>query len=156
MSTYNDADGLIRASKGELVTSSQTLVASGATQDLFSVEVGLVQLWFFLGHVTTALPATTDLDVDFDPDDGGSDVALASTLVVDSDVVGETYTLNTTAGGALIVSLDVAYNGWLTTPITLTKGDINLAVSGGTGASGVIKWYAIYTPLDDGAVMIGQ
>ena len=156
MSTYNDADGLVRATYGELVTSTQTIVASGSTQDLFSIEGGLVQMWYLAGHVTTAIAAATDFDLDLDPDDGGSDVALASTLVADSDVIGTIYTLNPTAGGALVATLDVAYNASLAIPITLTTGDLNLAVSGGTGAAGVIKWYLIYTPLDDGAVVIGQ
>ena len=156
MGTYNDADGLIRASKGELVTTSQTIVVSGSTQDLFSVEGGLVQWWFFVGHVTTAIANATDFDIDFDPDDDGTDRVLASTLQVDSDVTGTTYALNASNAGALVLSLDIAVNGWFADPITLTTGDIKLTVGGGTGAAGVVKWYAIYTPLDDGAVMIGQ
>jgi len=153
MGTYLDASQLVAASLGQLTKKTATVVASGATDDLFSIDGGPILLHYFAGVVTTAIAANTDFDVDFDPDDGGSNVALASKLVADSDVTGTVYTLNATNGGALVAGTDIGYNGWLADPITFTDGDILLTVTGGTGAAGVIDWYAIWSPLTDGAAL---
>jgi hypothetical protein len=128
--------------------------ADSATDDLFSVDDGAVILTGFVGYVTSALPAASiDFDIDLDPDDGGSDVALASTLVCDSDPIGTYYTLNTTAGGALVATLDVAYNAILATPIVLDPGDIKLSTSGGgaIGTTARVRWAAMWLELDAGA-----
>lgn len=127
-----------------------------ASEDLFSVT-GRVLITSFHGHVTVAIPnESIDFDVDFDPDDGGSDVALASTLVVDADAAGTWYTLNPTAGGALVEELDAAYGVALEAPIALTAGDIKLVVSGGgtVGTAARVAWGLTYIPLSaDGAVV---
>jgi len=139
---------------GELTEKTAAVAASGSSDDLFTVDDGAVIILGLWGIVETALPANTDLDVDFDPDDGGSDVALASTLVADSDVTGTVYTLNTTAGGALVAGTDVGYNGILATPITLAdSGDIKLASSGGGAGGGSIHWYCVWLPLEAGAAL---
>ena len=123
-----------------------------ADQDLFSIDGGNVLLTYLLGEVTTAIGGGShDIELDLDPDDGGANVALASTLLVDADPVGTLYTLNTTAGGALVATTDVAYNAKLATPIVLKPGDIVLDVTG--TEAGSIKWAAGWIALDDGAAL---
>lgn len=149
MATYRDPVEIRHAGGFTVAKKTATVVASGSSDDLFEITGGPVLVRLFAGHVTTAIAANTDFDIVLDPTDGGSDVTLASTLAVDSDVTGSTYTLNTTANGALVVDLDEAYNAWLATPIFLVPGMIELDVAGGTGAAGVVDWYCGWVPVDD-------
>lgn len=130
--------------------------ASGGSDDLFSTT-GDVLITGFYGLITVAVPAASiDFDLAFDPDDGGSDVALATLLAVDSLPSGSWLTLNPTAGGALVTGLDVGANLALADPIPLAGGgDIKLNVAGG-GAIGTtcrVKWGVLWLPLSaDGAI----
>lgn len=151
MGVYFPPSAALLASQGVLVEKTAAVAASGAETDLFTVDGGNVLLIGFVGVVETALVADTDLIVEFDPDDGGSDVALATVLVADSDPTGSIYTLNTTAGGTLLVGTDVGYNAILATPIVLTAGDIKLDSSGGGAGGGSVHWYLVYIALDEGA-----
>lgn len=136
--------------QGILVSRATATVA--ADQDLFSIDGGRIVLLGFIGEVTTAIGAgSQDLELDFDPDDGGANVALSTLLLVDADPTGTYYTLNTTAGGALVEGLDVAYNAILATPIVLGAGDIVLDVTG--TEAGSVKWDLLYVPLDAGAAV---
>lgn len=130
--------------------------ATGASADLFSTT-GRVLLTGFYGYVTVAIPnVSLDFDLAFDPDDGGSDVALASLLLVDNTGTGVFFTLNPTAGGALVASTDVSYGVRLATPIALDTGDIKLNVAGGgaIGTTARVLWGVTYVPLDStGAVV---
>lgn len=130
--------------------------ATGASEDLFSTT-GQVLLTGFYGLVTVAIPnVSLDFDLALDPDDGGTDVALATLLAVDDDPVGTWYRLNATAGGALVDGLDAAYGVKLATPIALVAGDIKLNVAGGgaVGTTARVKWGAFYVPLSaDGALV---
>ena len=126
-----------------------TIAADG---DIFSVDTGRVILLGLVGRVTVEIGAgSQDIELDLDPDDGGSNVALSSLLLIDGDVVGTMYTLNTTAGGAFVEGLDVAYNAILATPIVLQPGDLWLDVTG--TEAGSIEWDVWYIPLDTGAVI---
>jgi hypothetical protein len=123
---------------------------TAADQDLFSIDGGNVLLLGFLGEVTTAIGAgSQDFEIDHDPDDGGSNVALSTLLLVDGDVTGTLYTLNPTNGGALVATTDVAYNVMLADPIALTPGDIVLDVTG--TEAGSVEWWVWYVPIDVGA-----
>jgi len=150
MSTYNEGAQIRLAALGLQVDRAAATIA--ADQDLFSVDGGAVQLLGLLGTVTVEIGGgSADLEIDLDPDDGGANVALSTLLLVDGDVTGTMYTLNPTAGGALVATLDVAYNAQLAIPITLTAGDIWLDV-GGTEA-GEVKWSVWYLPIDTGAAI---
>ena len=129
---------------------SRATATIAADQDLFSIDDGRVLLIGFMGEVTTAIGGgSQDFEIDFDPDDGGTNVTLSTLVLADGAATGTQYSLNTTAGGALIATLDVNYNGILVTPIILTAGDIVLDVTG--AEAGSVKWDAIYVPIDDGA-----
>jgi hypothetical protein len=129
--------------------------ASGASVDLFSTS-GLVLLTSFFGLVTVAIPAESiDFDLALDPDDGGSDVALGTTLAVDSKPSGTWITINPTTGGALLADLDVSDSPVLATPYALETGDIKLNVAGGgaIGTDARVSWGLTYIPLSaDGAI----
>lgn len=144
-----------RTALGNYVQRSAALPpASGASADLFSIDGGQVLLTAFFGYVTVAVPAQSiDFDLALDPDDGGSDVALATLLAVDSKAAGTWLRLNTTAGGALTDSLNVAYGLQLAVPIALDAGDIKLNVAGGgaIGTTARVKWGMAYVPLDTSA-----
>lgn len=139
------------ASFGHVVKNSWTVAADSTTTDIFSIDGGPIVLTLFAGVVTTAIGANTDFDIVLDPDDGGSNIDIASTLAVDSDVTGSLYTLNATAGGALVADLDLGYNALLNGAIAalVVEGDIAVTVGGGGGGAGVVDWYLGYIPLDD-------
>lgn len=140
---------------GTQVTRSAALPpATGVSADLFSIDGGAVLLTGFYGYVTVAIPnVSLDFDLALDPDDGGSDVALASLLAVDNKPAATYLTLNPTAGGALVSSLNVSYGATLADPIALDAGDIKLNVAGGgaVGTTARVKWCAFYVPLDNSA-----
>jgi hypothetical protein len=129
--------------------------ASGSSVDLFSIDGGAVLLTAFYGYVTVAIPnVTISFALDLDPDDGGSNVALASALSAQADAAGTYYRLNTTTGGALVDSgLNVGTGIALATPLALDAGDIMLTSSAGgaIGTAARVKWVAGYVPLDNGA-----
>jgi hypothetical protein len=150
VSTIIQTNQLRTLTQGILVSRATATVA--ADQDLFSIDGGRIILLGFIGEVTTAIGAgSQDLEIDFDPDDGGSNVALSTLVLVDAAPTGQYFTLNTTAGGALVSTLDVAYNAILATPIVLGAGDIVLDVTG--TEAGSVKWDLLYVPLDNGAVV---
>lgn len=154
MSTLQPFQAFTTSVLGARSVKAAAVPVSGASVDLFSVEGGSVLLTGFYGDVETALVADTDLDLAFDPDDGGSDVAMATVLVADSDPTGTLYALNSTFGSTLLESLDVSVNAFRTLPITLTLGDIKLNSAGGGAGGGLIRWYAFWVPIDDGAVLV--
>lgn len=151
MSVWVDGESVRAAALGIKVEKTAAVAASGASDDLFSVDDGAVLILNLYGIVETALPADTDLDVEFDPDDGGTNVTLASTLVADSDPTGTTYTLNGTFGGALVAGLDAQDGDAGGSVLIADSGDIVLASSGGGAGGGSIHWYLIYVPLETGA-----
>jgi len=131
---------------------------TGVSEDLFSTT-GDVLITGFYGLITVAIPAASiDFDLAYDPDDGGSDVALATLLAVDSLASGTWLTLNTTAGGALVAGLDVGAHLALDRPISLAGGgDIKLNVAGGgaIGTTARVSWGVLWLPLSvDGAVAV--
>lgn len=128
--------------------------ASGASADLFSIDGGEILLVGLYGKVTVAIPNDSiDFDIDFDPDTGGADVALASLLAVDNHAVGIVYSLNTTIGGALVGTADRALNGKLVAPVLLTPGDIRLDVAGGgaIGTTARVSWSMAWIPWSSAA-----
>lgn len=130
--------------------------ATGVSADLFTIDGGPIVLTGFYGYVSVAIPNDSlDFDLAHDPDDGGSDTALATLLAVDAAAAGTFLHLNATAGGALVAAVDVAYNVRLATPIVLDSGDIKLNVAGGgaIGTTARVSWGALWVPLVDSATL---
>jgi hypothetical protein len=150
MSVLNNAEAFTKSVLGQPVRRDAATIA--LDQDLFSVDGGLVAITSFIGRVTVAVGGgSQDIEIDFDPDDGGSNVALSTLLLIDADPVGTNYTLNATAGGALVEELDVAYGAVLAAPIVLGPGDIVLDVTG--TEAGEIEWFLTYLPITLGATV---
>jgi hypothetical protein len=131
--------------------------ATGVSEDLFSI-VGQVLITGFYGLVTAAIPnVSLDFDLALDPDDGGSDVALATLLAVDNVASGTWLVLNATTGGALVAGVDVSDGMVLAKPLALETGDIKLNVAGGgaIGTTARVAWGMTWLPLSaDGAVSV--
>jgi len=142
---------------GPFVTRTAALPpATGASDDLFSVT-GEVLITGFFGRVTAAIPnESLDFTIDFDPDDGGSDVAMATLLAVDNIATGTWLVLNATTGGVLVADLDMSDGVALAAPLAVSDGDVKLTCAGGgaIGTTARIEWGLTYVPLSsDGAVV---
>jgi hypothetical protein len=150
-----------RARTGVLGTSTVRSTAlppaTGVSADLFSVDGGAIMLLGFYGHVDVAIPNTVlSFDLAHDPDDATSDVVLATATSVQNKAVNTFFTLNTTAGGALVVSsINASYGVRLATPITLDIGNIKVNTTGGgaIGTTARVSWGAIWVPLVDAGVL---
>lgn len=130
--------------------------ASGESADLFSIT-GQVLVTSFFGRVSAAIPnESIDFDLALDPDDGGTNVALATALAADGCAVGTWFTLNPTAGGVLVAELDVAYGLALEAPIAMDAGDIVLNVAGGgaIGTTARVHWGLTYVPLSSNGAVV--
>lgn len=131
--------------------------ADTVSRDIFSIDGGRILVTGLLGEVTVAIPASSiDFDIAHDPDSGGSNVALATALVCDSDAAGTMYVLNDTFGGALVTSTaDYLLNAALEEPFVLGPGDIvwTTTGSGTIGTTARVKWDIWYTPVDAAAVV---
>lgn len=143
---------------GKTVVRSAALPpATGVSVDLFSIDGGQVLLTGLWGYATVAMPAAVlTFDLALDPDDGGSDVALATALSVNAAAAGTYWRLNSTAGGVLVASLNVSYGNRLAVPVAMDAGDIKLNVAGGgaIGTAARVKWVATYVPLDGNGVLV--
>lgn len=130
--------------------------ATGVSEDLYSIT-GEVVITSFFGRVTVAVPdEVLTMALALDPDDGGSDVALATATSVQNAATGTWLSLNATTGGALIVDLDVADMVLISAPLATSDGDIKLTTAGGgaIGTTARIEWGLTYLPLSaDGAVV---
>lgn len=147
----------VRDVLGTLVTRTAALPpATGASDDLFSITGGVLITGFY-GLVTAAIPdESLDWTVDFDPDDGGSDVALATLLAVDNTAVGSWFSLPASTGGALEVDVDVSDAFLIAAPLAMYAGDIKLTCAGGgaIGTTARVQWSLTYLPLTStGAVV---
>ncbi len=154
-SVWVDGESVRAAALGIKVEKTAAVAATGGSTDLFSITGGAIYLIDLVGIVETDLVANTDLDMAFDPDDGGSDVVLGTALVADSDVTGTMYALNTTFGGVLIATLDADQLGLLSGKVIriADSGDIKLNSTGGGAGGGLIHWYLTYLPIETGAAV---
>jgi hypothetical protein len=120
-------------------------------KDIFSVDGGRVLLTGILGIVTTAIGGgSEDIELDFDPDNSESTIALCTVTLIDGDPVGTMYTLAAAVGSALTIGTQTIaigpVPGWV-----LEAGDIVLDETG--TELGSIQWTVWYIPLDEGATV---
>lgn len=131
--------------------------ADTISRDIFSIDGGRILVTGFLGEVTVAIPSQSiDFDFAFDPDNGGSNVALATALVCDADEAGTYYVLHDTFGSALVTSTaNFLLNAALEEPFVLGAGDIVWTTTGGgaIGTTARVKWDLWYVPLDAASVV---
>lgn len=150
MSNQVAPDVFTKLTDGVIVQRASNTVAADA--DIFTIDGGLILFKGLVGRVTVAIGSgSEDIAIAFDPDDGGSNVALASLVACDADVTDTFYTLNTTFGGALVATLDYAPNFPLGAPYVLPEGDIVMDVTG--TEAGEVQWTACYVPITVGATL---
>lgn len=147
MTTIVHPDQLRLIRFGIKVSRAAKVLPATATESIFAVSGGHVIVTGLIGRVTTATDSTaTNLSVVSTPTSGTA-VTLASVVAAASKEIGAFFTLNSTAGGALVVTTAGAgylVNGYY--PV-VAPGNIQIVTSA-TNA-GVVKWDLLYIPLDD-------
>jgi len=153
MTYMPDDDGTRTFIGGVIVQAAAALHPDQTSADIFSIS-GRIILLGLVGEVTVAVPANHDYSLEFDPDNGGANVNLGTTLEVDSDAAGTFYTLPTTAGGALVATTNIAYGGY-DMMIDLGAGDIQWTTAGGgtVGTTTRVRWDLHYVPVDTGVTV---
>ncbi len=131
------------------------VVSPLATGDLFSITGGPVLVHEIFGIVTTtAIQAqATTIQLNLDPDDGGTNVDLSSnTLDATGDVTGTVYRWTKDFSEDVIALLDAFEATDIQAPgVILMPGDI--LVTYGAASTGQINWYAIYERIGAGVMV---
>ena len=125
-----------------------------ASMDLWSIS-GPVLIWDIWGIVTTtAIQAqATTVQLSFDPDDGGSDVALdAGSYDATGAATGTILRCTRDFSEAIIASLDAAeVTDYHSEPVIIGQaGDIK--VTYGAASTGQINWFLRYSKIGTGVV----
>jgi hypothetical protein len=119
------------------------------SDDLFTIYNGKVQL-YIVGEVTTVIETqANNTNLEFLPTAAtGARNDLCAVLDITADVVGTQYTIDGTAGNAMI---DSGTTGWhiKRTPLILAPGTIELHCAATN--TGQVKWTVWYVPLEGGA-----
>lgn len=139
-----------------LTTLERSIVkADGAVlngdDDLFTVAGGPIMITRFVGRVTTIIGGAANMTIQEAVTTPAGDVAFSTTVAIDSDAAGTTYTftaaspsvLTPTTAGALV---NVPQVNWLAVPGTIQA-------LGSAAQSGVIEWTMTYIPLSPSATV---
>ena len=110
--------------------------------DLFTITGGPILVIDFAGIVTTVLGGAATCHIDIAVTEPSADVALSTTVAIDSDAAGTSYTFTTDALPVLTpttagVLMNVPRIAWLL-PIGTVKSHTSAARTGN------IKWYMSY------------
>lgn len=120
-----------------------------ADEALFTVTGGRILLVGLVGEVTTVIQTQANATkLKFNPSATGADQDLCATLDITADPVGELYTISGTVGDAMRSDLLIG-NPYMTTPLLLSEGDIELDCAASN--TGSVSWSIIYVPWDAGA-----
>ena len=133
---------------GGLWVAGTTDTSPLASMDLWSTN-GMVEIHEIIGIVATVIQTqATTIQLQFDPDDGGTDVDLcAAGTDATADAVGTIYRLTKDFSEDIIALLDaMEATDIQAPPIILSQaGDIKVAY--GATSTGVINWYCKYKPI---------
>jgi hypothetical protein len=144
--------GLVEHLRGMRVSKASATVPQSTTQNIFTVSGGRVLVKALIGEVTVAIGAgtTPDLKVTSAPTVGTA-VDIATDVVVASDEVGTTYSVE--GDGTALVAVSSGYalpaNGM---GFVVPAGVLRIAASEST--AGATKWDLWYLPLDPGARVV--
>jgi hypothetical protein len=113
--------------------------------DLFVVSGGPIMITNFVGRVTTILAGTANATIQQAVTTPAGDVAFSTTVAVNDDAAGTTYTFTAAAPGVLTPTTagalaNVPSTKWLAVPGTIQ-------CLGSAAATGVIEWTMSYIPL---------
>jgi hypothetical protein len=142
--------------KGLMNSTERTIVKTDGNvltgdDDLFTVSGGPIMITNFVGRVTTVIGGAANLTIQEAVTTPAGDVAFSTTVAIDDDAEGTTYTftaaspsvLTPTTAGALV---NVPSVKWLAVPGTIQA-------LGSAAQSGVIEWSMSYIPLSPSAVV---
>lgn len=112
---------------------------------LFTISGGPIMVTEFVGIVTTILGGASNCHIDLAVTEPAADVALSTTVAIDSDAAGTSYTFSTAAPAVLTPTEAGALEAipriaWLC-PIGTIKSHTTAVRTGN------IKWYISYVPL---------
>lgn len=120
--------------------------------DIFTVAGGMVKVLGILGEVTTVIQTQlNNTNLEFNPSAATlADSDLCAALDISADVIGTLYTIDGTAGSAMV---DSGTTGFLihtlAQPLYMSEGAIELHCS--ASSTGAVKWSIWYVPLEDGS-----
>ena len=121
--------------------------------DLFTITGGPILVREFIGVVTTLVGGAANMTINITTTEPAGQTALSTTVAIDNDAAGTSYTftavdpgvLTPTTAGAIAA---VPRLGWLC-PIG------TIQATGSAAQDGVIAWYMSYVPLSpDSAVAV--
>ncbi|KKN72296.1 hypothetical protein LCGC14_0412470 [marine sediment metagenome] len=130
-----------------------------ASMDLFSITGGLVRVFEIVGYVTTVIETQAcNMQIVYDPDDGGADIDLCTALDISADVTGAIYRITGDVSDAIIDTLDIAEatpstNEGSYMGIIMSPGDIKVTYADTN--TGVIDWYIHYESIGGGTIVAG-
>jgi hypothetical protein len=133
-----------------MVEKSDGAVLNGA-DDLFVISGGPIMVLEFVGIVTTIIGGAANCQIVEAVASPAGNVNLSTSVAIDADAVGTSYTFTAAAPGVLTPTTagglaNVPSTKWLC-PI----GTINATCS--AAQTGVIKWYMVYRPLSPNSVV---
>lgn len=113
--------------------------------DLFVITGGPIMVMEFVGVVTTVIGGVADLTIQEAVTAPSGDVALSTTVAINADAEGTSYTFTAAAPGVLTPT---TAGGLANVPSTKWLCPIGTIQAVGSGAQdGVIAWYMSYKPL---------
>lgn len=126
-----------------------------ATANLFTVAGGAVLVTSLLGQISTLTPATTNtLALGTAPTTGTAATGgIASAVSIASLEAGTWVGVQPSSAkaGALVVGANAGAALFVQTPFVVPAGTITWTTTG--SATGGMKWYLTYVPLDTGATV---
>jgi hypothetical protein len=123
-----------------------------AKDPLFVVTGGPILVMEFVGVVTTLIGGAANMTINCSVTTPAADIALSTTVAVDNDAAGTTYTFTSVA---LPVLTPLAAGCLPLVPVTrwlVPIGTINAL--GSAAQAGVIAWYMSYKPLSPSSKVV--
>ena len=154
MGNYNQStrEAVADINHGIRVDRAAATLPQTGQYDLFTVSGGMVKVLGILGEVTTVIQTqANNTNIEFNPTAATlADSDLCAVLDISADVVGTLYTIDGTAGNAMV---DSGTTGFLihtlAQPIYMSEGAIELHCAASN--TGEVKWSIWYVPLEPGA-----
>jgi hypothetical protein len=151
--TTNSLMGYIKRLCGAETSIEKTDGAVLAAKDpLFVVTGGPILVVEFVGVVTTLIGGAANMTINCSVTAPAADIALSTTVAVDNDAVGTTYTFTSVA---LPVLTPLTAGCLPLVPVTrwlVPIGTINAL--GSAAQAGVIAWYMSYKPLSPSSKVV--
>jgi len=132
------------------VAKTDGAVLSGA-DNLFTIAGGPIMVTQFVGIVATGIIGAANMTIQITTTAPAGTVALSTTVAIDDDAAGTSYTFTAAAPGVLTPTTagalaNVPSYNWLC-PIGTISG------LGSAARAGVIAWYMTYRPLSPNCVV---